>query len=523
MKLLFVEDEKFTREGIRKSINWQEIGVSELEEAVDGLEAIAKTEHFKPDIVLTDIKMPRMDGVELAFQIRRKYPDAKIIFMSGYADKEYLKAAISLKAISYVEKPIDIEELEEALQTAISLCTEERIHREKDAQAQEYLSASSSFMQQEAALQLIRGGFDEEVLIKRLRVAGFTAPFDRDAVTIIAKVIAAQYNKEAIDAILNRGLSSFGFPSLGALKNENHYILHLFSTNERTLDLMAVQTLCYHLAKILNGHNCRFSISAGKIVGSARNLQESYTLSVVQLQEMFYQKPCTVFIYGEPRGITPSAQSYQADSELMTRLYESLVEENFEEVERLLTQLTADIRKWPSTLTASVKEIYYRILLDLDKHAKERGIEYPEADYLPGELMERCDFLDDAYDVVKRKMSYLKQALIAKGAGSLVPRIIRYIHQHYAQDHLSVQEISENMQMTASHIIAVFRETTGATVKQYLMGYRIEKAKELLKNNRLKVLDVATQVGFKDGEHFAKSFRKYTGMTPSEFRERYTS
>ena len=101
-----------------------------------------------------------MDGIELAFHLRRKYPLCKIVFMSGYADKEYLKAAITLKAVSYVEKPIDIEELEEALRGAIDICLEEQRHLANDSVAKD----NKSYMKQEAALQLIRGGFDEDML-----------------------------------------------------------------------------------------------------------------------------------------------------------------------------------------------------------------------------------------------------------------------------------------------------------------------------------------------------------------------
>ena len=120
IKLLIADDESFTRQGIVETMPWKDLNIYDIREAFDGENAFEILKDFEPDIILTDVRMPRLNGIELSFKARELYPNCSIIFMSGYSDKEYLKSAIHLKAISYVEKPIDLEELEEALKFAVS-------------------------------------------------------------------------------------------------------------------------------------------------------------------------------------------------------------------------------------------------------------------------------------------------------------------------------------------------------------------------------------------------------------------
>ena len=103
IKLLIADDESFTRQGIVETMPWKDLNIYDIREAFDGENAFEILKDFEPDIILTDVRMPRLNGIELSFKARELYPNCSIIFMSGYSDKEYLKSAIHLKAISYVE------------------------------------------------------------------------------------------------------------------------------------------------------------------------------------------------------------------------------------------------------------------------------------------------------------------------------------------------------------------------------------------------------------------------------------
>ena len=130
MKLLIADDEKLTREGLKNGIAWEELGIDEIRLAHDGRDALRIAETFLPDIVLTDVRMPHMDGIEMAKALKERFPELSVIFMSGYSDREYLKAAIRLRAVSYVEKPIHLNEVSAAVAAAAKECGEREIlHR----------------------------------------------------------------------------------------------------------------------------------------------------------------------------------------------------------------------------------------------------------------------------------------------------------------------------------------------------------------------------------------------------------
>ena len=130
MKVLLVEDEVLTREGLLMSIPWEELGIREIFTAEDGEEGLKTAGVHEPDIVMTDVRMPRMDGITMAFEIRKKNKKCRFIFISGYCDKDYLKSAIHLSAVNYIEKPIEIEEVVAALKQAMKQITEQRRQEE---------------------------------------------------------------------------------------------------------------------------------------------------------------------------------------------------------------------------------------------------------------------------------------------------------------------------------------------------------------------------------------------------------
>ena len=126
MKLLIVDDEELTRTGVISSIDWQSIGIQEVLQADDGINGIEMARVHRPDIVLCDVRMPRLDGIAMLEQLEEILPDIVPVFMSGYSDKEYLKAAIKLKAVNYIEKPLNPAEIRDAIVEARDLCLEKK-------------------------------------------------------------------------------------------------------------------------------------------------------------------------------------------------------------------------------------------------------------------------------------------------------------------------------------------------------------------------------------------------------------
>ena len=153
IRLLIVDDESATRNGLLRYMDWKGLGVDMIQTAESGQEALAMCEDFQPDLVLSDIRMRGMNGVEMCTILHEKYPECRIIFISGYSDKEYLKAAIELGAVNYVEKPVDTEELKRGGAKAMASILETRRHRNEG----ERLSKSEAYLRREAFFSLLRG------------------------------------------------------------------------------------------------------------------------------------------------------------------------------------------------------------------------------------------------------------------------------------------------------------------------------------------------------------------------------
>lgn len=139
IRLIVVDDEKKTREGLEKHLPWRRLGIDEILTAKSGTDALELARTHPPDILLCDVRMPRMDGIELATIIRHRYPACKLIFLSGFADKEYLKSAISLRALRYIEKPVDMEEVCSSITEAVTLLQQEAASRNEAARGELHL------------------------------------------------------------------------------------------------------------------------------------------------------------------------------------------------------------------------------------------------------------------------------------------------------------------------------------------------------------------------------------------------
>lgn len=164
MKLMVVEDEKVIRNGLLKHVPWQKLGVWEVQAAENGEKALELAETFHPDIVLSDIRMPGMSGIELCRTLREKYPEIEIIFSTGYADKEYLKVAIDLHAVGYVEKPVNANLLAENVKEAVKRVGERR--KNERAKLRNYLLELDTDVSMEQAdgtyFRIVRIHFDRE-------------------------------------------------------------------------------------------------------------------------------------------------------------------------------------------------------------------------------------------------------------------------------------------------------------------------------------------------------------------------
>lgn len=529
MRLLLVDDEDTTREGILERLPWKEMGVEHVDQADDGINGLTSAALHAPDIILTDVRMPRMDGVEMSFRLREQLPDCKIIFMSGYSDKEYLKSAIRLKAVNYIEKPINLTELKSAVEAAVSLCSEEKARRENEQELTQKLHAGISLIRSELSLLLTNPAVQRTQLEEKLKLASLSLPMDGLYWTVLVKFVWGDNPslhdihsmRESIPVLLDTVCHESGLQAISGMKDEGVLVVHLYAavSDRHMLTQEKVRSFCGKLCDALPGP-ARFFICIGKKVQGMMNVPHSYNGAVLVLQRCFFRSYGSIVEYDDC-----NAPPYEFNPRLVAAFGELLSAGNMEQSVFLVKRLTSDIRRYENTLVAQIRNFYFRLLLELEKHARQLDIRLMPGFTGENELWEQLLKLNtlseiESFTASRLDVFFRLQKSRLESCDPII-KITRYIQDRYADETISISSISEHTYLSPTYLCALFKEKTGKTLNQYITEYRMEKARELLCQREYKVSDIAVMVGLGDGNYFAKIFRKTTGMTPTEYRERY--
>lgn len=298
IRLLIADDEFFVRNGLVRNIKWKELGVDLVEEADDGVNAYEKALEMKPDIIVTDVRMPRMDGIELGFKLREALPDCKIIFMSAYSDKEYLKSAISLKAISYVEKPINPAEISKAIGSAAALCIEENSKRTFDKIKERNLTDSLLILKNNLSLELVHNNLNIDLIKKWLNTAEIDMSLHGAyAVALLrlghTKNAAEDETSNIRTEIMNYIEEAFSLNRIKCIasnKDQNSMVIIAYSnpTDIRQLNCSILMETCAGILASLK-HKADAFISTGVVVNNVNDICKSYQSAVLAAQQLFFK------------------------------------------------------------------------------------------------------------------------------------------------------------------------------------------------------------------------------------------
>lgn len=527
MNLLIVDDEEITREGIIERLPWSELGIEQIQQADDGINALRILEKFKPDIVLADVRMPRMDGIVLANHIKKLYPSCAIVFMSGYSDKEYLKAAIQLEAVDYVDKPIIIRELTSAIEKSIEKIESARIHENSKQLSQTYMDVGIPLLRNELALYLLNENINPVFIAEKAKAACIELPIKGFYVTAIIKLFFnAEHSvdhisliKTAISNSLENSIQKHKIKSISVQKNDDLLILHLFSEpfEKHKLAQDKLSAFLYDATLPLESL-CRFIVAVGNTYSGLANVYASYQTAVCCLEKFFFKEANCILFYGND-----SIRPYVLNMSLIRNFAELIEQERQEETIFFLKGIIANLKRHENTPVKDVKDFFYTALLELCKISQQKGIDlfqYSTVENRIWEMFIEFDTLTEIEALLMDKLIVFFETLKQRSKNhSLIDKVYKYIQDHYSDPDLSIDKISESTHFAPTYICSIFKMKTDKTLNQYITQFRIEKAKEYLKNPDIKVSDIASMVGCKEG-YFTKLFRKSAGITPSEYRER---
>lgn len=523
INLLIVDDEDYTKEGIIEDYPWNELGINEVKGAKDGIEALEVAASLNPDILITDVRMPRMDGITLAYRIRENNPNCRIIFLSGYSDKEYLKSAIHLNAVNYVEKPIVYNELLDSVKKAVNQILEEREKNQVSNSIIKKYESSIPFIKNELALQLTRPNFNVKMVKKYINQLQLDFSDSTYFQTILVEFLYKgdkYHNQSYVHAssinVINNLLKLYSAQAIIGVKDADHIFFHLYSNEEiscsRLYDI--VNKLSENFETTVS--QAKMNISVGIPVVGYKNVFKSYNMSVLASQKFFFHDDLKFTLYTDSSNL-----EYTLDEELVNQFQDALLHRDKATAVEIIKKLTSEIRMHDQTLIKNVKSIYHRFLIILETFSLKEQITLDNDLDFYWYMISNIRSLTELEDFLIGKVNLYFQRMVEQMQNQdALSKIKKYIQLNYSDSHLSLAQISEANFMSVGYLCAFFKEKTGKTANQYITEIRMDKAKELLISSDAKIDFIAKSVGYSDGNYFAKIFKKYTGSNPSEFREK---
>ena len=513
MKLLIVDDEKLTREGILKSLPLEKLGIHQTFLADDGIHGLKIALKEKPDLILTDVRMPRMSGVEMAEEILKVLPNAIILFMSAYSDKEYLKAAIKLKAVSYVDKPLDMNELTEALSEGI------RQYRSI------YASLNAKWMHEynlrsQLAQLLTEADPDEQAPVIGAQLkpsvgenSYFTALI-LDCLTPVSELPSEHINE--IQHSFQEYLAQKGFQALDFVKTDR-FIIYFICSNEKPEKTILIN--CATDLKDRFKGLTSFFLSMGPVVLRFKRASFSFEAARELLKRSFFHDPDTLLIEAE------NEVANQPLTDITMDLTVALTNKNEEAALAAADHFYQSVHNSPAISSSQVRDLYFKYLVKLDEISMSNHISLWQREGLESESIWEgimaCAALKTLHQFFCKKIKlYFERLLSNKDENPVVFQIKEYLHHNYAVPSLSVPDISEHVHLSPAYVCTLFKSETGQTLNQYLTDYRIKMSKQFLSDPLYKITDISAKVGYSDGNYYSKAFRKIVGLSPSEYREK---
>ena len=539
-QLMIVEDEKSTREGLKDCVDWNRYDIKVVAEAPNGQEALNRLHEMPIDIVLTDVVMPIMDGIELVRQIRCIYSSVKVIFISGYWDMPYLKSAFQLDAIDYILKPIKLEELEQVIQKVTEICRLEKEAKQNLQEMKNKLAASLPLMRERFISRLLTGSIKGRKAILQ-KAAFLDLPFEQvgyytvftiqinpSVQTMLSKKdkvetmeeheILLMKIKELVESTRIADLNLNIFCSI-ADENRINFILYSASSTsyDRTIEIAQQMQ-----DKIKNATSAVVSVGIGDEVPSVEYLNRSWQKSVRALDQGYFLGEGAIIHYKDIdlKNEIPSYYSHPIQEQICNAI--RLGREK--EVKSLTSSFFQELYSYTGMNIDYVRTICLELIILAERILLESGDSKLD-------IGGRKDMWKKVFQLktLKQTEEWMSNQLCDMAgtidriqntkSKSIVERMKSAV-QRRCSENITIQELAEELYFTPNYICMLFKKETGESFREYLTKVRLERAKTLLRNSTMKLYEIAGQIGYTDPDYFTRIFRKYTGVTPTEYRER---
>ena len=523
--ILLVDDEEEVIQAIIRKINWEELGFSVVGYADNGIKALEMIEESQPDVVMTDIKMPYMDGMELCSHIRREYPAMKIVLFTGFDEFEYAKEAVHLEVEEYILKPVNSVELINIF-TKLKIKLDQEISERRSMEKLEhYYTESLPLLQANFCSTLIEGRIHEDELQKYLSDYQISLPGPLYCCLVIhmsssqipenmnSLFLAASVQKQAEDRLGKRWKAKC-FPYLG------NSVLFAQINNEN--EIAELTDDCDRFCKYVNRMmGTVVTVGIGQVCSQILDLAQSYNAA---REAVSYRA-----VYGASRAINikeiapkeSGGPCFTNDMELLNlfkKIRLNSEEEIVEAVDQYIESISFPLKSLQQhhVVIMELVTALFRFSVNNDIAAEGVG---GDIGILYGKLLElEPDALRKWLTDISLCFSENLVTARSRSTQSFVSKAKEHVRSQYADVQLSLAQICERLGVSNSYFSTVFKKETGKSFVSYVTDYRMEQAARLLIETNEKSYVIAQKVGYTDPNYFSYVFKRKFGVSPSKYR-----
>jgi two-component system, response regulator YesN len=520
-KVFFVEDEVVTREGIRDNVDWQANGFEFCGEATDGEMALPLLRTIQPDVLITDIKMPFMDGLQLSKLVRERMPWTKIIILSGHDEFEYAQKAINLGVTDYLLKPVTVQKLQDTLKKLASQLDREKQEQENLHKLQEQVEENRAALRERLLLKLTVGAISPTEAIEKGQMLGLDLVASYYQVAILK--IEPEERSEQFDYDEYQRAQQIianmveGNPDIFPLKKDLEDVILIMKGSAPEHILEERDLLFHDICQAIAQTRYRVSLGVGSLQNRIADVCQSFVEALISLQRSSSEES------DDLTAIVGRVELLKLDKAAVENYLRCGTRDEFDTFfSAYLSPLGESALK--SSLIKNY--IFVDVVLAAARLVNDLGgdIDHviPELNHIESALSKTNtleQLREQAFKILCGALAFRDSQ--RSGQYKTLVRLAKdYMVEHFSDPELSLNEVASQVNLSASHFSAVFSQETCQTFKEYLTEIRIKKAKELLCSTPLRSSDIAYQVGYNDPHYFSSVFKKNTGLSPIEFRGR---
>lgn len=523
-KILIADDDEIICRGLSTCIEWNKYGLEVVGAVYDGEVALKYVEKYRPNIVIVDINMPFVDGIEFSYIMKERYPEIKIIILTAIKEFECAKQAVKLQVFSYITKPFSNQEI---LETVIKASQEV----EKEKQYRNDVILNISFIMERYLEDLIVNGVVDDEKIEMCNINSKDSYF-QSAILYFENVNKYQrpFQEFAIDsAVRARGFNDKiktylkQYENIKTLSLINRVVLlrEYKSKEEQGSFESELQKL---ICSLNHEMDLLLFCGIGRIYHGIYEIHFSYEEAIKALEESYNFGNKSIVVYEESQ---QSSAEYQVKFQIYkNKICEAIQARNYEKVKIELRNMFEKVKESRIVNIPFLRVMMMELILFSYKATEDDEVYaqlVEKVEILVGRLM-RVNNLLDIEELVTGCFKDLCDYLESRNPNEykeVVKLALDYMRKNYDDPELMLKDVAAKVHISANYLSSLFKQFQGNSYINCLNQIRLEQAKKLLVNKTVKMYEIAFKTGFNSSQYFSSCFKKSTGMTPGEYRQKY--